>query len=84
MLAFSLGARMNERYYDVCFEKAFSAINGAYAMINREFSRMIAEKYPAVAYLNREDDMGLEGLRRAKESYVPDLLLDKLLLEAAQ
>ena len=68
---------MNERYYDVCFEKAFSAINGAYAMINREFSRMIAEKYPAVAYLNREDDMGEPGLRKAKESYQPTLLLEK-------
>ena len=77
VLAFSLGARMNERYYDVCFEKAFSAINGAYAMINREFSRMIAEKYPAVAYLNREDDMGEPGLRKAKESYQPTLLLEK-------
>ena len=77
VLAFSLGARMNERYYDVCFEKAFSAINGAYAMINREFSRMIAEKYPAAAYLNREDDMGEPGLRKAKESYQPTLLLEK-------
>ena len=57
VIAFSMGARMNEQYYDVCFEKAYSAINGAYAMINREFSRMIAEKYPALEYLNREDDM---------------------------
>ena len=77
VIAFSMGARMNEQYYDVCFEKAYSAINGAYAMINREFSRMIAEKYPALAYLNREDDMGEPGLRKAKESYQPTLLLAK-------
>ena len=77
VIAFSMGARMNELYYDVCFEKAYSAINGAYAMINREFSRMIAEKYPEVQFLNREDDMGSEGLRRAKESYQPTVLLEK-------
>ena len=77
VIAFSMGARMNEQYYDVCFEKAYSAINGAYAMINREFSRMIAEKYPELEFLNREDDMGEPGLRKAKESYQPTLLLAK-------
>ena len=61
----------------VHFEKAFPDVNGAYAMINREFSRMIAEKYPEVQFLNREDDMGSEGLRRAKESYQPTVLLEK-------
>ena len=81
VLAFSMGARMNEAYYDVCFEKAYSAINGAYAMINREFSRMIAEKYPEIAFLNREDDMGEPGLRKAKESYQPTLLLEKFIAE---
>ena len=68
---------MNDQYYDVCFEKAYSAINGAYAIINREFSRMIAGKYPEVRFLNREDDMGEPGLRQAKESYQPTLLLEK-------
>ena len=77
VIAFSMGARMNEEYYDVCFEKAYSAINGAYAMINREFSRMVAQKYPELKFLNREDDMGEPGLRKAKESYQPTLLLEK-------
>ena len=77
IIAFSMGSRMNRDYYDVGFEKAFPDVNGAYAMINREFSRMIAEKYPEVQFLNREDDMGSEGLRRAKESYQPTVLLEK-------
>ena len=84
VIAFSMGARMNEKYYDVCFEKAYSAINGAYAMINREFSRMIAEKYPEVEFLNREDDMGEPGLRKAKESYQPTLLLEKFTADALE
>ena len=77
VLGFSMGARMNEKYYDVCFEKAYSAINGAYAMINREFSRWISQKYPELEFLNREDDMGEPGLRKAKESYQPTVLLEK-------
>ena len=81
LIAFSMGSRMNRDYYDVIFEKAFPDVNGAYAMINREFSRMIAERYPDVQYLNREDDMGSEGLRRAKESYQPTLLLEKFVAD---
>ena len=72
-----MGSRRNRDYYDVGFEKAFPDVNGAYAMINREFSRMIAQKYPELQFLNREDDMGEPGLRKAKESYQPTCLLEK-------
>ena len=75
LVAFSMGNRLNETYFDVNFEKAYADVQGAYPLINREFARHIADKYPEVRFLNREDDMGLEGLRKAKESYNPDLLV---------
>jgi len=74
VVGFSIGNRITKKVFDVNFEKAFAAIPGAYALVNREFSRMIAAQCPEVELLNREDDMGLEGLRKAKESYGPDLL----------
>jgi hypothetical protein len=77
VMAFTMGNLIQPDTYDVNFEKAFAHIQGAYPMINREFARYIREKYPEVVYLNREDDMGLPGLRKAKESYHPDILLCK-------
>ena len=46
-------------------------------MINRTFARYIREKYPQVQYLDREDDLGLAGLRKAKESYHPDRMVEQ-------
>lgn len=76
-IGFSAGAQINDKVFDVHFEKAIAEIQGAYPMINREFSRLVASKYPKVEYINREEDLGLEGLRRAKLSYKPDILLMK-------
>lgn len=81
IVAFSMGNRIREDTFGVNFEKARMDIHGAYPMVNRELARLIHRRYPEVAYLNREDDMGIEGLRRAKESYYPDVLLEKLVLE---
>ncbi len=75
--AFAVGERICEDTYIVHFEKADASIAGTYPMINREFVRMIKEKYPEIVYINREDDMGLENLRKAKLSYYPDILEEK-------
>ena len=76
-VAFSLGGLITPQCFDVNFEKALGDIQGAYPVINREMARLIRARYPEVKWLNREDDLGLEGLRRAKLSYYPDILLTK-------
>ncbi len=76
-IAFALGSRLNQDTFDIHFEKAREDMDGAYAAINRAFARYLREKYPALRWLNREDDLGLEGLRKAKLSYNPDHLVEK-------
>ena len=76
-VAFSLGGFITPEVFDVNFEKSFGDIQGAYPAINREMARLVRARHPQVKWLNREDDLGLEGLRRAKLSYYPDQLLKK-------
>ena len=75
MVAFTFGARINAEAFDVCVEKADTDYEGAYAMINNEFVSRLPED---IIYINREEDLGLEGLRKAKMSYYPDLIMDKM------
>ncbi len=77
VLAMSIGTRMTGDTVDVHFEKAREDISGAYNAINCEFARHIRLKYPEVKFLNREDDLGIEGLRKAKLDYQPDDLIEK-------
>jgi hypothetical protein len=63
--------------FDIHFEKAREDVDGAYAAVNCEFARYLRLKYPEIAYLDREDDLGLEGLRKAKLSYNPHHLVGK-------
>ncbi len=74
IVAYSLGERMTDEVYVIHVEKAFSCVNGAYAMINNQFAKHFCSEFK---YINREDDMGLEGLRKAKLSYHPAVLLSK-------
>lgn len=74
VIAFSFGSPINAHTFGVHVEKADIAYEGAFTMINREFARHIPEQY---VYINREEDLGLEGLRRSKQSYKPELMLVK-------
>ena len=74
LFGFTLGAPLTETIFDVHFERARGEIQGAYPAVNRSFARYIRQKYPHIRYLDREDDMGLPGLRKAKLSYAPDYL----------
>ena len=75
--AVTMGSRLSPDTFDVHFEKAREDIQGAYGAINRAFARHLREKYPELQYLNREDDLGLPGLRKAKLSYNPAFLVEK-------
>ena len=77
VLAFTLGSPLSENTFDIHFEKAREDADGAYPAINNEFAKYLRQKYPRLQYLNREDDMGLEGLRKAKLSYNPHHLTEK-------
>lgn len=77
VLAMALGSRVSPDTFDVHFEKAGRNMEGAYAAINRAFARYIRNKHPEIRFLNREEDMGIEGLRSAKQSYFPHHLLEK-------
>ena len=72
-IAMTLGSEISSRVYDVNFEKALREYDGAYAVINNEFAKTLT-KYE---YINREEDMGIEGLRKSKLSYNPVIILDR-------
>lgn len=74
VIAFALGEPLGEDTYVVHIEKAFGDIQGAYPMINREFAAHFAKDY---LYVNREEDLGQEGLRKAKLSYNPVMIYEK-------
>ncbi len=80
-VAFTIGEVLNSRTYVVHFEKAFSDITGAYQMINREFVRQIVRDHPEIMFINREDDMGSENLRKSKLSYHPEYMIKKYYAE---
>jgi hypothetical protein len=77
IVAYTMGEKLNSDTYVIHIEKAFSDVRGAYQMINQQFAQTIKQNHPEILFINREEDMGFEGLRKAKLSYYPDILLEK-------
>ena len=74
VIAFTVGEPLSEDTFVVHIEKAYASIQGAYPMINQQFVVHEAQDFK---YVNREEDTGAEGLRKAKLSYRPAFLVEK-------
>ena len=74
VVAFAIVEPISDDTFVVHIEKAFGDIQGAYPMINQQFAEHECSEYK---YINREDDAGSEGLRKAKLSYRPAFLVEK-------
>ncbi len=74
VIAFTIGEAVTDDTFVVHIEKAYADIQGAYPMINQQFVQHCGKDY---LYINREEDTGSEGLRKAKLSYRPEFLLEK-------
>jgi predicted GNAT family N-acyltransferase len=74
LVAFSLGSSINEDTFVVHIEKANTSYEGIYVAMGNIFAQNLPDNY---TFLNREDDMGLKGLRQSKLSYSPHKLLAK-------
>ena len=77
-VAYCFGTALNQNVFDVNIEKALSEYQGAYAVINNEF---VKRELSSFEYVNREDDLGIDGLRRAKLSYQPCQILKKYIIK---
>ena len=74
VIAFTVGEQLNADTAVVHIEKAERDIRGSYAAINQGF---VANEWSEMKYINREEDMGIEGLRKAKESYNPCKMIEQ-------
>lgn len=72
-VAMTLGSEISKITFDINFEKALRSYDGVYAVINNEFAKTLSE----YKYINREEDMGIEGLKKSKLSYNPVIILER-------
>ena len=72
-VAMTLGSEISDLCFDINFEKALRGYIGSYAVINNEFAKTLT----GYKYINREEDLGIEGLRRSKLSYNPVIIYER-------
>lgn len=75
LLAMTMGSPISGNTFDVQFEKAVD--ESAYVAICSGFAAHLMQTHPDIQFLNREDDLGIEGLRKSKLAYNPVMLLEK-------
>ncbi|MFA5864229.1 MAG: phosphatidylglycerol lysyltransferase domain-containing protein [Phycisphaerae bacterium] len=72
--AFTFGESLTKDTVVIHIEKADPDIRGAYQMITQQF---LEHEWPGMTFVNREEDLGIDGLRKAKQSYHPVKLIEK-------
>lgn len=75
VIGFTIGERINSDTLGIHIEKAEAAVQGAYAAVNNLFIKALGADF---TYVNREEDLGIEGLRKAKRSYHPAFMIEKM------
>jgi len=75
--AFTVGEMLNSNTAVIHIEKADSSIQGLYTLINQQFCE---KQWKDTVYINREQDLGEEGLRKSKESYYPEKMINKYIV----
>lgn len=74
IVGYAYGSTISETTYDVYIEKGRKDVGDIYRILNMELAKRACLKYQ---YMNREEDLGIHGLRKSKMSYKPDILLKK-------
>ena len=72
--AFTIGEKIRSDVQLIHIEKADADINGLFPMINQQY---VLNECTDALFINREEDMGVEGMRKAKRSYRPDYMVEK-------
>ena len=80
MIGFNIGARVNSETYDGMIQKGNVEYDGIYELLNRETAKRWINDFK---YMNFEEDLGLAGLRNAKEMYHPEFMIEKFILTEA-
>jgi len=75
--AFTFGELLNPETVVIHIEKANPELPGLYSLIQQQF---LEQEWSPIPYVNREQDLGIEGLRRAKLSYHPEFMINKYMV----
>lgn len=78
LAGFAVGEKVNDRMALIHVERGEIAYKGIYAFLNKQF---LVESFQDTEFVNRQEDTGNEGLRKAKKSYHPEKMIKKYLVK---